>query len=79
MKIKILTGMCAFILSGIAFADCPSSLNAEKTMECITVEGSGENYQDWQKNEYEFNLVPVSKASNDTEVLARKKEDARIK
>jgi hypothetical protein len=49
MKIKILTGMCAFILSGIAVADCPSSLNTEKMVECITVGGAGENYQDWQK------------------------------
>ena len=25
-------------------------------VECITVEGSGADYQDWQKNEYLINL-----------------------
>jgi hypothetical protein len=74
MKIKILTGMCAFFLSGVAFAECPSDQNTEKMIECITVEGSGANYQDWQKNEYEFNLETTSKtASEDTEANTSKK------
>lgn len=56
MKIKVLTGLCTFCISGVAFAGCPDSLDAEKMLECITVEGSGANYQDWQKNEYQHNL-----------------------
>ena len=56
MKIEILTSACVLFVSGVAFAGCPDSLNAEKMAECITVEGSGANYQDWQKNEYQFNL-----------------------
>lgn len=60
MKIEILTGLCAFCISGVAFAGCPDSLNAENMAECITVEGSGANYQDWQKNEYQHNLETSS-------------------
>ena len=64
MKIKIFTGLCAFCISGVAFAGCPDSLNAEKMAECITVEGSGANYQDWQKNEYQFNLETSSEVAS---------------
>ena len=64
MKIKILTGLCAFCISGVAFAGCPDSLNAEKMAECITVEGSGADYQDWQKNEYQFNLETSSEVAS---------------
>ena len=49
MKIIMLTGMCAFFLSGVALAECPSSLNAEQMRECITIEGASSDYQDWQK------------------------------
>ncbi len=49
MKIKILTSLCAFFISGVTFANCPSSLNAEQMSECITVEVSSSDYQDWQK------------------------------
>ena len=49
MKIIMLTGMCAFFLSGVALAECPSDLNTAKMIECTTVEGPGANYQDWQK------------------------------
>ena len=36
-------------LSGVALAECPSNLEASQLIECITIEGSGSNYQDWQK------------------------------
>jgi len=55
-KYKISSSLCAFFISSSAFAVCPDSLNAEKMVECITVEGSGADYQDWQKNEYLINL-----------------------
>ena len=80
MKIIILTGMCAFFLSSVVLAECPSGLNTEKTIECITVEGSGANYQDWQKNEHEFNLEPTSKtAYGDTEVNTSRKQAVGMK
>jgi hypothetical protein len=49
MRIKILTGLCAFFISGVTFANCPSSLNAEQMRECNTIEGASSDYQDWQK------------------------------
>ena len=64
MKIEILTGLCAFCISGVVFAGCPDSLNAEKMAECITVEGSGADYQDWQKNEYQYNLETSSEVAS---------------
>jgi hypothetical protein len=56
MKLDLLIAACSLSLSGAAFAECPGTLTAEKMSECIKVEGSGKNYQDWQKNEYQFNL-----------------------
>ena len=35
--------------SGIAFADCSEKLDAETLIECITIEGSGADYNDWRK------------------------------
>ena len=49
MKIKILTSLCAFFISGVTFANCPGSLDAEQLSECITVEVASSDYQDWQK------------------------------
>ena len=49
MKIKVLTSLCAFFISGVALAECPSGLNAEKMAECITIEVASSDYQDWQK------------------------------
>ncbi len=56
MKIKLFISAGCFLMSGAAVANCPDNLKAEKMAECITVEGSGANYQDWKKNEYHFNL-----------------------
>ncbi len=47
MKQKLLISLCVLSVSGVAYANCPDSLNAEKMMECITVEGWEDNYQDW--------------------------------
>lgn len=66
IKVKVLTSLCVFFMSSMAFADCPNSLNAEKMAECITVEGSGANYQDWKKNEYEHNLASDSEIASTT-------------
>ncbi|HFE32212.1 MAG TPA: hypothetical protein ENJ17_02750 [Gammaproteobacteria bacterium] len=37
------------IIAGAAIADCPLSMPQETLVECLTVEGSGENYQDYQR------------------------------
>jgi hypothetical protein len=37
-------------LSTHAISECTSDMNAEIMAECITIEGSGTNYQDWSKN-----------------------------
>ena len=49
MKIKILTSLCAFFISGVTFANCPGSFSAEQMGEFITVEGTSSDYQDWSK------------------------------
>ncbi len=64
MNVKIMIGLCAFFISGAVFAGCPASLDAEKMAECITVEGSGANYQDWQKNEYLHNIDASTEITN---------------
>jgi len=47
MELKLLIGVCALSISGVVYAECPNSLSTEKLMECVTIEGAGENYQDW--------------------------------
>lgn len=49
MKNSVFAITLGLTLSGTAFAECPSNLNADQLVECITVEGSGANYQSWQK------------------------------
>lgn len=50
MKTKVIVGLYGALFSGLALADCPDNLGAEKMVECITIEGSGANYQDWEKS-----------------------------
>ena len=50
MKMKVLTGLCLVGISGIALAECPASMDIEQLTECLTVEGSGANYQKWKKS-----------------------------
>ena len=49
MRINILAGLCAFLISGVTFANCPGSLDAEQMRECISIEGASNDYQDCQK------------------------------
>lgn len=62
MKHCYLSVLCSFAITGTAIADCPSSLNAEKLIECITIEGAGENYQSWSKNFYGTETVVDSES-----------------
>lgn len=46
--ISVTTGLLSILVtSTIAYAYCPDNLDQEKMTECIMIEGSGANYQDW--------------------------------
>ena len=49
MKKSVVLMALGLSLPGTVFADCSSNLNADQLVECITVEGSGANYQSWKK------------------------------
>ena len=49
MKTGVVLMTLGLTLSGTVFAECPSNLDADQLVECITVEGSGANYQSWKK------------------------------
>lgn len=38
----------SMLISGLAWAQCDSSLEQKELMDCIVVEGSGENYTEWK-------------------------------
>ncbi len=44
---KLFISVCLLCVSGFSFAECPSTMSEEKLIECIMIEGSGANYQDW--------------------------------
>ena len=52
MENRYLLILCGLLISGSTFAYCPDGQNADKTVECITIEGAGDNYQDWSKKMY---------------------------
>lgn len=64
MSIKMICGLCVILVSAAANADCPQSLETEKLIECITIEGSGEIYTDWLA-EYNSDDSDTVVASND--------------
>ncbi|MCW8855451.1 MAG: hypothetical protein OQK76_01850 [Gammaproteobacteria bacterium] len=49
MKRSVVLISLGLSLPCAVLADCPSNMNADQLVECITVEGSGANYQNWQK------------------------------
>ena len=49
MKIKLLTILIAFFISGVTFANYPDGFNAEMMRECITPGGASSDYQVRQK------------------------------
>lgn len=64
MKIKLMISLSTLLISATVYAECPDSLKTEKMVECITVEGSGANYQEWQKNEYLHNIEPGTETAS---------------
>ncbi len=63
MKLKLLVGACVLFISSLVYAECPKDLNVEKMVECLTIEGSGENYQDWL---VEFNQADTTETTTAT-------------
>ncbi|MDH5472892.1 MAG: hypothetical protein OEY61_08540 [Gammaproteobacteria bacterium] len=43
--------MCVVMLALpiVVFAECPSHMDVDQLVECITIEGSDANYQNWKK------------------------------
>jgi len=63
MKRNLFVSLCVISLSGTVYADCPDELDIEMMSECITIEGSGANYQDWLAN---FNNSASSESTAST-------------
>ncbi len=59
------------VFAGTATADCPLSMPQETLVECLTVEGSGENYQDYQRKFAEELADMAEKALDEDESAVR--------
>jgi len=51
MKAKILVLICGMFVAGLASAECPSSLSKAELANCMDLESSGINYQEWRQNQ----------------------------
>ncbi len=51
MKSNIIAIVCGLFVTGMAYADCPSSLSKQEMATCQDVEKSGMNYQEWKKKQ----------------------------
>ncbi len=50
-----MTGLVLLAAAGMARAECPQNMPTDELVDCIVVEGSGENYVEWKaKFEREF-------------------------
>ena len=48
-KLNMIAILCGLFVTGLANAECPSSLDKTEMMKCQEVEKSGSNYQEWKK------------------------------
>ncbi|HEY9052235.1 MAG TPA: hypothetical protein VIQ03_11860 [Gammaproteobacteria bacterium] len=55
---KITALLSTLFITGIAYANCPSTLKTDDLKDCIIVEGSGNNYQDWKKSYDQLTEIP---------------------
>ncbi len=53
MKVSI--SALLLLTANFAFAECPSALDHETMSECIMIEGSGVNYQEWKTHFHQSN------------------------
>ena len=51
MKLPI--SILLLLTAGTAFADCPSSMDQNTRAECMKIEKSGANYQEWKKQQHQ--------------------------
>lgn len=64
-------------LSGLVRAECPQSMPNDELLDCIVVEGSGENYVEWKARfetdyrERQAELQRQAESSADEETVAR--------
>ncbi len=48
IKMTVILG--TLTVASSAYANCPSTLNTDDLKDCIIVEGSGNNYQEWKQS-----------------------------
>lgn len=60
------------LFSSTAFAECETSMQYNELVDCIVVEGSGENYAEW-KNEFETEYNDHQRSSQ--EVVKKQAEN----
>ena len=49
MKLNMTMIVCGLLVTGLANAECPSTLNKDELIKCQGIEKTGANYQDWLK------------------------------
>jgi len=54
MKLNIVIMLCGLFVTGLANAECPSSLSKAELAQCKDIESSGINYQQWKKDHKEM-------------------------
>ena len=54
MKLNTLLIICGLTVTGLANAECPSSLNKDDMAKCQEIEKTGITYQAWQKTQTEM-------------------------
>ena len=51
--------LSTLFVAGSVYANCPSTLNTDDLKDCIIVEGSGNNYQDWKQRYDHLTEIPT--------------------
>ncbi len=51
MKAKILVLLCGVFVAGLASAECPTNLSEAEYADCMDIESSGINYQEYIQNQ----------------------------
>jgi hypothetical protein len=69
MKAKILVLLCGMFVAGLASAECPTSLSEAEYADCMDIESSGINYQEWKQNQNDM--------ANDSTISPTTGEDVR--
>lgn len=60
MKSKLLVILSGLLVTGIANAECPSSLSKDELITCQSVEKAGTNYQEWKQAQIDMVKSTVS-------------------